>query len=122
MVNNINDCKSDEWLKIHTNGGPTIFKQMAKLRLSPLNAHFNEASMATIISFLDLYDINGIRAIFGLNMGVHFDVILPTGETFRFKRANSIILNFDIEVDSYFITYLSKLSIQLMIIQIFKLL
>ena len=122
MVNNINDCKSDEWLKLHTNGGPTIFKQMAKIRLSPLNAHFNEASMATIISFLDLYDINGIRAIFGLNMGVHFDVILPTGETFRFKRANSIILNFDIEVDSYFITYLSKLSIQLMIIQIFKLL
>ena len=51
MVNNITDCKCDEWLKLHTNRGPTIFKQMAKLRLLVLNVHFNKAAMATIISF-----------------------------------------------------------------------
>ena len=77
MVNNITNYKCDDCLKLYTNGVTTICKQMAKLRLLPLNVHFNEASIATIISFSDVCDIHGIRVIFDLNIGIHFDVILP---------------------------------------------
>ena len=81
---------------------------MAKLRLLPLDVHFNEASMATIVSFSDVCDIDGIRVIFDSNMGIHFDVILPTGETLRFKRVNLKLFYFDTNIDSSFITNLSK--------------
>ena len=58
MVNDITGCKCEDWLKLHTNEGPTIFKQMEKLKLLPLTVHFNESSMAKIISFLDVCDAN----------------------------------------------------------------
>ena len=93
-VTSITNCKEDKFLKLHTNGGPAFFKQMAKLKLLPLNVHFNETSMATIISFSDVCDIDGIKVFFDSNMGIYFDVILPTGETFRFKRVNSKLFSF----------------------------
>ena len=99
MVSNIINYKQNDWLKLHTNGGPAILKQMAKLNLLPINVHFNETSMAAIISFLDVCDIDGIRVLFESNLGINFDVILPTGETFRFKRINSKLFYFDTAVD-----------------------
>ena len=106
MVSNIINYKQNDWLKLHTNGGPAILKQMAKLNLLPINVHFNEKSMAVIIYFLDVCDIAGIRVLFDSNLGINFDVILPTGETFRFNRINSKLFYFDTAVDSSFVTKL----------------
>ena len=92
--------------KLHTNGVPAIFNQMAKLNLLPLDVHFNKTSTATIIPFSDICDIDSIRVLFNLNLGIHFDIILPTGKTFRSKRINSKLFYFGTAVDSSFVTKL----------------
>ena len=60
--------------------------------------------MATIISFADVYSIEGVMVIFDLDKRIHFDFILPTDNMFCFKSVNSILFNFDTDVDSSVIT------------------
>ena len=66
--------------------------------------------MATIVSFLDVCDINGMRVIFASNLGVHFDAIFQNGKTYRFKRVNANSFYFNKAVDKPFIQNIPNVS------------
>ena len=59
--------------------------------------------MATIISFSDNRNIDGVRMIFDSNMRIYFDVIFQTGKTYRFKHINAKLFYFDTAVNKPFI-------------------
>ena len=79
MVTDITDCDDDDCPRLHTNSGPTVFDKKANLNVFPLKVHFKKKLMATIISFSDICDIDGIRFIFGSHIGIYFNVILQVG-------------------------------------------
>ena len=99
IVTDSNDCNHGEEINLHTNGGAVAFKQKANLNIIPLKVRFKKESMATIISFLEIYDIDGVRLIFYSNLGAHFDVIFQNGQTYCFMRVNAKLLYFDADMD-----------------------
>ena len=58
--------------------------------------------MATIISFSEVCDMKCIKVVFNSEKRIHFDVTLPNGVTYRFKRVNSKLFYFDMEHDKTF--------------------
>ena len=64
MLTDIIDGDNDNYLRLHTNGGPAILDQKAKLKIFSLRVHFKKESMATILSFSDVCDIDDIKVIF----------------------------------------------------------
>ena len=79
-----------------------MFNKKETLKVFPLKMHFKKESMTKINSFSDISNIDGIRVIFHPHLGVHLDVILPSGQTYRFKQINERFFHFDIAVDSPF--------------------
>ena len=61
LVMNIKACSSDDVLTVHTNGGPKSFLETAELKLLPIRVHFNEESMANILSLKDVASLPGVR-------------------------------------------------------------
>ena len=103
MVTDISDCNHGEEINLHANGGVVTFKQKANLNCFLLKVYLKKELMATIISFLEVCDIYGVRLIFYSDLGVHFDVIFQNGKTYRFKRINAKLLYFNTDVDKPFI-------------------
>jgi len=61
LVKNVRDCKPDDVLKIHTNGGVQTFHQIGDLKFLPLTVHVNPASMANILSLKEVANLDGVR-------------------------------------------------------------
>ena len=61
MVTNVKSCSKDDFLKILINAGHRSFKKEAKLKILPMLVHFNEKSMATILSMKDVANLPGVR-------------------------------------------------------------
>ena len=60
-VGDIRNCSPDECLKMFTNSGSTFYDKIAPLKLLPLDVHFNEKSMATILSVKDVNNIPDVH-------------------------------------------------------------
>ena len=72
---------------------------MANLKILPLKVHFKEESIATIALFSNVCEIQGIKVIFDLDLGINFNVTLPTGLTYFFKYVNAKLFYFNTAVD-----------------------
>jgi hypothetical protein len=53
LVGNIRACTDNNTLVLSTNGGPVSFNEMADLKLFEMTVHFNENTMATVLSLSD---------------------------------------------------------------------
>lgn len=60
-VSSIRDCSPNDCLKMFTNGSTTYYDQIATLKLLPLDVHFNEDSMATILSVKDVANLENVH-------------------------------------------------------------
>jgi len=58
-VRNIKKCKPYEELVIATNNGDKNFSWLAELNILPLTVHYDEGSLATILSMKDVANIPG---------------------------------------------------------------
>ena len=89
MVTYITYYNEDECIRLHTNGGPTVFDKKAHLKVFLLKVYFKKWSMAMIISISDVCNIDGIRVIFDSHLDVHLDVILTIRQIYRLKRVTT---------------------------------
>ena len=60
LVRDIVDCTRENFLTMSTNGGDKTFTKKAILRLLPIPVHFEEDSLATVISLKDIANIDGV--------------------------------------------------------------
>ena len=68
LVNNIENCSPGEDITVITNGGSESFAQITELQLLPLRVHFNESSIANIISLSDVANLDGARITMDSNI------------------------------------------------------
>ena len=61
IVNHIRECAPGGGITVVTNGGSQTFTQMATLDILPINVHFNEHSIANILSLSDVANLKGAR-------------------------------------------------------------
>jgi hypothetical protein len=61
LVKDIKACSANEVLTVHTNGGTKSFLETAEFKLLPIKVHFNEDSMANILSLKDVASLPNVR-------------------------------------------------------------
>jgi hypothetical protein len=61
LIHNLRDCSDDEQLTVHTNGGIKVFSQVGSLNLFPMSVHFDESSLANILSLDSVTKLDGVR-------------------------------------------------------------
>ena len=95
LVSNIRNCMHGEMLTAYTNGGSQCYDQLADLRALPLQVHFKQDSLATILSMKLVTEIPGARVTMdtGLNNNIH--VILKDGKVFEFVQHHNGLYFFD---------------------------
>ena len=59
LVNNLVVCSDEEVLLIHTNRGTQTFDLKSKMKMFPIEVHFNSESMANILSLKDVVSMRG---------------------------------------------------------------
>ena len=69
LVRNIHDCSKEDQLTAYTNGGAQHYSQMGRLILLPIDVHFKKNSMANILSFKSVAEIEGARIVMDTNLG-----------------------------------------------------
>jgi len=60
-MKDVRKCSENEILSIWTNGVKKMFKEKSVLRLLPIDVHYNEDSLATILSFKDINALPGVN-------------------------------------------------------------
>jgi hypothetical protein len=61
LVTSIQSCTDDDLLTIYTNGGSQTFLQKGVMKLLPIDVHFNQVSMANILSMKDVVSLPGVQ-------------------------------------------------------------
>ena len=61
FVSNIQQCEKGNEMRIITNGGHMDVTKEAELLLFPMKVHFNEKSIANVLSFKNLSEIPGVH-------------------------------------------------------------
>jgi hypothetical protein len=94
LVSNIVPCTPNDELTIVTNGGTQVFDNTADLNLLPLRVHFNEHSLANILSLSDVANLPGARVTMDTDIDraiiLHFN-----GKTLRFHECADGLYFFD---------------------------
>ena len=94
LVNNLKQCETAECLTVFTNGGSQFFEKIGQFKFFPLKVHFNEESMANILSMKDVASIPGVRVIYDSSAErailVHFNNCI-----YKFKECREGIYCFD---------------------------
>ena len=60
-ISNISACDPWDSLQVVTNGGGVVFKKWGVCKYFPLKMYYNNNSMATILSFKEVADIDGVN-------------------------------------------------------------
>ena len=82
-------------MQIVTNGGSLRYHHEADLKLLPLKVHFNETSMATIISLASVLDLQGYYAKMDSREELAIHVYQPNGKCLKFKQCKDGLYYFD---------------------------
>ena len=95
MVTNHRNCRNDEILRIHTNGGTQTFHQLGDLKFLPLKVHVNEKSMANILSLKDVAALDEVRVTMDSKKERSIAVHLSSGLTYVFREGEGGLYYFD---------------------------
>ena len=85
----------DEMLTAYTNGGAQYYNKLADLRVFPLEVHFKQNSMATILSMKSVTEISGVRVIMDTKLSTSIHIILENGKDFEFVQYRNGLYFFD---------------------------
>ena len=100
LVTNIRDCTSNETLTVCTNGGAQHYVQMADLIVFPIKVHFKKNSMANILSFWSVANMEGTRITMDTQFGNSIHVLLANGNKYEFKQYKNGLYYFDTQENS----------------------
>ena len=95
LVTNIRDCEHHEYLKAMTNRGSQLYKRLADMILFPIVVHFKKDSMASILSFKDVFAIPGVRITMDTAKEDTIVVTTEEGKVIRFKPYSNGLFYFD---------------------------
>jgi len=95
MVTNLRNCRNDEILRIHTNGGTQTFHQLGDLKFPPLKVHVNAKSMANILSLKDVAGLEEVRVTMDSKKERSIAVHLSSGLTYVFREGEGGLYYFD---------------------------
>ena len=96
LVTGVKQCRDEDILTLSTNAGCRVFDKQAMLKFLPMSVHFDEGSMATIVSMKDVANVTGVC--------VHMDTdieraikIFYKGKVIKFKECADGLYFFDTE-------------------------
>ena len=85
LLENLHQCAPQDELQVITNGGGMRFKQKGKLKLLPLEVHYNVDSLATILSFKKVAGLPGVHVYYDNHVNDVFFLQLPNQFILKFK-------------------------------------
>ena len=85
LLTSIQNCNKQDELNVITNGGSMRYNQMGKMKLLPLELHYNEQSLATILSFKAIVSMPGVHVSYDNLVEDAFHVILPNQFVLKFQ-------------------------------------
>ena len=112
QVNEIKVCKPCDRMQIITNGGSMRYHHEAEMKLLPIKVHFNEMSMATIISLATILDLKGYYATMDSREELAILVYAPDGKMFKFLQCRDGLYYLDTARADLHIFNYSKQALQ----------
>ena len=85
LLTSLQHCPPQEQLQVVPNGGGMLFEQKGQMKLFPLEVHYNQKSIATILSFHTLSKLAGLRIVYDNLVNDVIHVILPNGFSLDFN-------------------------------------
>ena len=85
LVANIRTGSADKELRIITNKGSVIYKEVADSRGLPLKVHFNKDSLANVLSFKQVLEFSGVIITADTSKEDAFSVHLKDGMEMKFR-------------------------------------
>ena len=77
LLSNLTDCQPHETLQVVTNGGGMKFEKQGRLKILPLDLHYNPKSLATILSFKRISSMKGVHVQYDNFVADRFHITLP---------------------------------------------
>ena len=77
--------RADKELRIITNEGSVIYKEVADSKGLPLKAHFNKDSLANVLSFKQVLEFSGVKITVDTSKEDAFSVHLKDGMEMKFR-------------------------------------
>ena len=93
MVKNIKNCLPGDGITVVTNGGSEKFQQQGTLKLLPLKVHFNDNSIANIISLSDIANMDGAKLT--MDTSVECAINVHVGDLIQFKECADGLYYYD---------------------------
>ena len=101
MVNNLQRCSDEDYLKIYTNGGALEYNQMGDFVHLPLKIYYNPLSIANVLSLKAVSEIKGYHV--SMDTSEDPSIRLYHGnETLRFPHSNNGLYYCTAEEMNYF--------------------
>jgi hypothetical protein len=94
FITNLRPCKTDECIRVQTNGGYKNFDNIGKFKIFPLDVHFNATSMANILSFQAVASLEGVRITMDTVIERAINVEYQ-GKCYKFKECKDGLYYFD---------------------------
>mmetsp|Transcript_14843 Transcript_14843/g.21238 ORF Transcript_14843/g.21238 Transcript_14843/m.21238 type:complete len:412 (+) Transcript_14843:616-1851(+) len=95
ILSNIRPCAPGEELLVYTNGGFQFFTQVRSFDMFGIDLHYNPASLANILSYEALADIDGIRIVSDSGKERAFKVFY-NGFCYKFKPCSDRLYYYDL--------------------------
>jgi hypothetical protein len=99
LLGTIHKCSPDDSLTIYTNGGSQHFDSKGILKMLPVTVHFNQKSMANILSMKDVVSLPNVKVTMDSSQErallVEFE-----GEIFKFEECDNGLYFYDTIVPS----------------------
>ena len=88
LLTSIRPCTPQETLQVVTNGGGMIFKQQGRMKMFPLTVHYDQNSIATILSFHAVNKLPGVRVYYDNQVEDIIHVQLENGLKLNFHTCD----------------------------------
>ena len=102
LVSNIRKCEPGNEIHIATNGGGMKYDLTAQLNLFPVNIHYNEKSIATILALKDVASLPGCYLTMDTRVAREIVVCFEdSGDIYTFKECGDGLYYFDTSSSAY---------------------
>ena len=96
LVSNIRPCSEDDILTMVSNGGVTTYDEIADLNILPIRVHFDENSIANVLSLKDVAAIPGATLTMNTKVDKAISLHLKSGATLSFMPCKEGLYYYDV--------------------------
>ena len=107
----VRKCNENDILYAKTNGGLSVFDEIGDLQALSLPMYYNPDSLTTILSFKEIYDLEGTRIAFSNDENAFYFIFKESGRIMKFIGHSCGLYYYDTENLRHTILNLGRLTL-----------